>query len=134
LAQGASVNGNLSTSNITIHICRLVANHLGLDKAGNTPLHWAARSKHPDAVQILLTKSPMINVQNKMGDTPLHSACWGGSLDVVKLITQVAGIKFDIKNKSKESPLDLAKNDDVAAFLIQYTCQKTNAQDLLDDD
>jgi ankyrin repeat protein len=97
-------------------------------------LHWAARSKHAEAVQLLLTKSPLINAQNKMGDTPLHSACWGGSLDVVKLLIGVAGIKCDIKNKNKESPINLAKNDDVAAFLMQYTGQKTNAQDLLDDE
>ena len=111
-----------------------INNCLGLDKAGNTPLHWAARSKHVDAVDILLAKSPLINAQNKMGDTPIHSACWGGSLDVVKLMVGVSGIKLDMRNKNKELPLDLAKNDDIAAFLIQYSGRKTNVQDLEDED
>ena len=107
---------------------------LGLDKVGNTPLHWAARSKHVEAVQILLAKSPLINAQNKMGDTPVHSACWGGSLDIVKMMVGVSGIKLHLRNKNNQVPLDLAKNDEIAAFLIQYTGQKTNVQDLEGDD
>lgn len=134
LNQGASANGKLFYRSSCVTYTLSFVNLLGLDKAGNTPLHWAARSKHIDAVQVLLAKSPLINAQNKMGDTPLHSACWGGSLEVVKVIVEVSGVKLDIRNKNKELPLDLAKNDEIAAFLIQYIGLKTNVKDLEDED
>ena len=105
-----------------------------MDKAGNTPLHWAARSKHAQVVQILLEKAPLINAQNKMGDTPLHFACWGGAIEVVKLIAVVPGIKLDLRNKNNERPIDLAKNDEIAAFLNQYMGVKTNVMDLEGDE
>ncbi|XP_022253568.1 osteoclast-stimulating factor 1-like isoform X2 [Limulus polyphemus] len=59
----------------------------GLDKAGCTPLHWAAHGGHEDCVQeILRVPSVQINVQNKLGDTPLHSASWRGSDNIVRLL------------------------------------------------
>ena len=52
----------------------------GLDKAGNSPLHWACRGGHNEAVKLLLQYHPVINAQNKLGDTPLHCAAWGKDL------------------------------------------------------
>lgn len=49
----------------------------GLDKAGNSPLHWACRGGHAETIVLLLSKKPVLNSQNKMGDTPLHLASWG---------------------------------------------------------
>ncbi|KAI8815352.1 SH3 domain-containing protein [Cladochytrium replicatum] len=35
----------------------------GLDKAGNTALHWACRGGHAKVVELLLTKKPTVNAQ-----------------------------------------------------------------------
>jgi hypothetical protein len=93
----------------------------GLDKAGNTPLHWACRGGHAEAVRLLLAKGPAINAQNKLGDTPLHAAAWAGNLAIVKLLLDAKDIQINIKNNQNETPLNLAKSDDVAAFLLQKT-------------
>ncbi|KAI9356255.1 SH3 domain-containing protein [Zopfochytrium polystomum] len=34
-----------------------------LDKAGNTPLHWAARGGHSEIVSMILAKNPAVNAQ-----------------------------------------------------------------------
>lgn len=36
---------------------------VGLDRAGNTPLHWAARSGHLPVVQRLLAEKPIVDAQ-----------------------------------------------------------------------
>ncbi|EGD80162.1 osteoclast-stimulating factor 1 [Salpingoeca rosetta] len=54
-----------------------------LDKAGATPLHWAARGGHVDCAEELLKRpNCRADVQNKLGDTPLHNAAWKGSVEV----------------------------------------------------
>jgi ankyrin repeat protein len=73
---------------------------IGLDKAGNTPLHWACRGGHLEAVQLLLSKIPAVNAANKIGDTPLHCAAWAGNLPVTQLLAQCQGIQINLKNKN----------------------------------
>lgn len=61
----------------------------GLDKAGSTALHWAARGGHLECVvKLLEVPNVQVNVQNKLGDTPLHSAAWKGHSEIVKLLLQ----------------------------------------------
>ena len=103
-----------------------------MDKAGNTPLHWAARGGHVDVFKLLLEKNPALNATNKLGDTPLHSAAWAGSLPIVQLLLSCSDIKAGITNKGGDTPLNLAKNDQVAAVLLQFTGQG-GGKDLLDD-
>ena len=58
-------------------------------KSGSTALHWAARCGHEECVGALLDAPGIeINVQNKIGDTPLHSAAWKGSPSVVSLLLE----------------------------------------------
>ncbi len=94
---------------------------IGLDRAGNSPLHWACRGGHTEAVQLLLTKNPAINATNKLGDSPLHSAAWAGCLPIVKLLVETPGIQFNSQNKAGETPAQLAKSDEVASLLVQVT-------------
>ncbi|PRD23734.1 UNVERIFIED_CONTAM: ostf1 [Trichonephila clavipes] len=55
----------------------------GLDKAGCTALHWAAHAGNEECVKQLLKVSNIeINVQNKLGDTPLHSCAWKGHSEI----------------------------------------------------
>lgn len=59
----------------------------GLDKAGATPLYWAAHGGHTECVEILLGVPNMaIDAQNKLGDTALHACAWKGHADCVKLL------------------------------------------------
>ncbi|XP_076354441.1 pyroglutamyl-peptidase 1 isoform X2 [Tachypleus tridentatus] len=92
----------------------------GLDKAGCTPLHWAAHGGHKDCVQeILRVPSVQINVQNKLGDTPLHSASWRGSDNIVKLLLDIDATPY-LVNKEGKTPFDLSKNVECAALLKLY--------------
>ena len=43
-----------------------------LDQAKNTALHWAAGAGHNSAVALLLEYQADMNLQNLLGDTPLH--------------------------------------------------------------
>jgi hypothetical protein len=90
----------------------------GLDKAGSTPLHWAARGGHIDCVKRLLEEnSCQIDVQNKLGDTPLHSASWKGHSTVVEMLL-AHGSRVDVKNNDSKIPSDLAKDPETAAILL----------------
>ncbi|KAI8620739.1 hypothetical protein BC830DRAFT_1058902, partial [Chytriomyces sp. MP71] len=59
-------------------------------------------------------------LQNKLGDTPLHNAAWGGHTAAVSLLLQHPEIRVDLKNNDGATPRSLAKNDDVGAMLIQF--------------
>ncbi|CAH1796968.1 unnamed protein product [Owenia fusiformis] len=89
----------------------------GLDKAGNTPLHWAAHGGHIDCMKLLLAAGNIqLDVQNKIGDTALHSCAWKGHASAVQLLLE-KGARLDLRNKDKKSAYDLAKDPDTAALL-----------------
>ncbi|XP_055892076.1 osteoclast-stimulating factor 1-like [Biomphalaria glabrata] len=89
----------------------------GLDKAGSTPLHWAAHGGHIPCLQTLLSiENCEVNVQNKLGDTPLHSAAWKGHAEAVKMLLD-KGARVDLRNNDGKLPIDLTKDADVAALL-----------------
>ncbi|XP_065194671.1 osteoclast-stimulating factor 1-like [Sycon ciliatum] len=89
----------------------------GLDKAGSTPLHWAAQCGSEEIVSLLLGQSGIqINVQNKLGDTPMHAAAWKGHPGALKLLLD-AGATKTLKNQEKKTPLMLARNPECAALL-----------------
>ncbi|KAJ3380478.1 Osteoclast-stimulating factor 1 [Entophlyctis sp. JEL0112] len=105
----------------------------GLDKAGNTALHWAARSGKTEVVRMLLEKSPALNAKNKLGDTALHNAAWGGHLAVVSLLLSQPDIQANLKNNDGATPRSLAKTDEVAALLIQFLDTSTDVPGDEDD-
>lgn len=97
----------------------------GLDAAGNTPLHWASRAGHLDAVEYLITKGSHVNVKNNLGDTPLHSAAASGKggpnmVDVVRrlLISGGNGLK-DVINDGGRTAKDLARDVDIRGVLSE---------------
>ncbi|XP_071108291.1 osteoclast-stimulating factor 1-like [Haliotis cracherodii] len=88
-----------------------------LDKAGSTPLHWAAHGGHIPCLENLLSAgSCQVNVQNKLGDTPLHSAAWKNHSEAVKMLL-AKGARADIPNNERKLPFDLAKDPATAAML-----------------
>lgn len=106
----------------------------GLDKAGSTPLHWAAHGGHIECIQMLLSvPNCEVNVQNKIGDTPIHSAAWRGHSAVVKLLLE-NGAQADLMNNDKMLPYDLAKDPDTAAQLKLAVAPRTLSQDYGDEE
>lgn len=91
----------------------------GLDKAGSTPLHWAAHGGHIACLQALLSQPRCeVNVQNKLGDTPLHAAAWKNHVEAVRILLE-KGAQVDVKNNEGKLPVDLTKDAEVAALLRQ---------------
>uniref|UniRef100_A0A0B7AHD2 Osteoclast-stimulating factor 1 n=1 Tax=Arion vulgaris TaxID=1028688 RepID=A0A0B7AHD2_9EUPU len=91
----------------------------GLDKAGSTPIHWAAHGGHIECLKTLLdVQNCEVNVQNKLGDTPLHSAAWKGHSEAVKMLLE-KGARVDLQNNEGKLPVHLTKDPEVAALLRQ---------------
>ncbi|XP_013405121.1 osteoclast-stimulating factor 1-like [Lingula anatina] len=106
----------------------------GLDKAGSTPLHWAAHGGHIDCLETLLkVPNVEVNVQNKLGDTPLHSAAWKGHPDAVTLLLE-KNARADIKNNDGKKPYELAKDPETAALLKHAIIPRTFSTDYGDED
>jgi ankyrin repeat protein len=91
-----------------------------IDESGNTPLHYACIVKsHLTCLFILLNKYN--NIQNKLGDTPLHILCSIGSIEIIKKILNYY-ININILNNNGEYPVDLAiinNHNDIVELLIQ---------------
>lgn len=66
------------------------------DIYGNTPLHYAARSKNAKAIEILVGAGAGVNRANEEGVTPLREALsiQPGSLEVIKILLN-AGANLD---------------------------------------
>ncbi|XP_075535954.1 osteoclast-stimulating factor 1-like [Dermacentor variabilis] len=107
-----------------------------LDKAGCTALHWAAHGGHVECAQILLSITGVqVDVQNKLGDTPLHSSAWKGHSDIVRMLL-VAGANKNVKNKEGRTPLELASDPETVALLksSQRTSISTDPEEYLQSD
>ncbi|KAJ3162096.1 hypothetical protein HDU86_005794 [Geranomyces michiganensis] len=111
----------------------LIKRYIALDKAGNSPLHWACRGGHAAVVQLLLERKPAVNSQNKLGDTPLHLAAWGGHAAVLSMLLSQAGIDTRLRNNDGKTALELAKTDEAAATLVNAG-QDTGLEEDHDED
>mmetsp|Transcript_101305 Transcript_101305/g.174942 ORF Transcript_101305/g.174942 Transcript_101305/m.174942 type:complete len:155 (-) Transcript_101305:516-980(-) len=57
------------------------------DKSGYTPLHYAARAGHMEAIRLLLRCEADPNAATTLGrSTPLHRAAYCGHVEAVKLL------------------------------------------------
>ena len=90
--------------------------------SGNTPLHMAAKYGQDETIvqQFFLQKCNP-NLKNRVGDTPLHIACYRGSLNVVKFLLKCR-CSTNIPNKKGETAQDILLNED-GDRLLNIACQ-----------
>ena len=96
-----------------------------LDAAGADGLGTALRSAcaqgHGLVVKWLVRRGATVDVQNDLGETPLHNAAGGGFQDCVKALL-LAGCDTGLKDKEGATPRDRAKSSShqKLAALIDY--------------
>lgn len=80
-----------------------------VDKAGNTPLHWAARAGDYRVADVLLRKNSPLDHKNAAGEAPLHWAMRAGSraVQVVNLLLE-GGARPGVLSANHRRPLDVA--------------------------
>ena len=90
-----------------------------------TALHWAALRGFTDIAKVLLNNTAYVDAVDcvfviQCHRTPLHIAAKQGFTEVVKVL-----IKFSadpsILTDGKKTPLQMAKNEDIARLLNKYT-------------
>ena len=57
-----------------------------VDRMGMTPLHWAARTGHRIAFELLLHWKANVNARDINDITPLHHACQSGDVKIIELL------------------------------------------------
>lgn len=77
----------------------------------DTALHVAVAQEDGTSLHIvdfLVQNSPGLDVQNKAGNTPVHTAVLHNQTECMKLLLR-SGAGVDVKNADNKTPLDLAK-------------------------
>lgn len=128
----ASKRGNLSFLNECLNN-KIPIN--AQDKAGNTPLHWAALGGHAECITALLSTNLVhLNTQNRLGDTSLHGAAWKGYDNIVKMLLE-KGFDSTIKNKDGKTALAISNDAATQAMLKPRSNSQVNTSndDYLDE-
>lgn len=102
-----------SNSEVALTICRILidngADVTCRDKAGNTPVHWAARAGHSGMLNMFLSMSCPLDAQNDEGETALHWAMRAGTRSTGAVETLVEyGAIVNVFNLKARRPLDVA--------------------------
>ncbi|TPX08716.1 uncharacterized protein E0L32_009778 [Thyridium curvatum] len=73
------------------------------DKSGQLPLHPAAERASERVIKQIVGKGANINAKSRNdGQTALHRAAWGGSLEIVKLLRECGADSFIRDDQSKK--------------------------------
>ena len=98
------------------------AQDIPLNEDGDCLLHIACQWGDMDIVTYLITDERCdLNIQNSLLNTPLHVACYGIKLDIIKLLL-VMRCSTNIPNKKGETAQDIPLNED-GDFLLHIACQ-----------
>ena len=84
--------------------------------AGNTPLHWAARTGALDMVKLLVGFTAEIDARNDREETPLHLGSYSGHMPVVDFLCG-QGADVNAKTRCGETALYLAAGRGVASVV-----------------
>lgn len=124
-----------SNSEVALNICRVLidsgADVTCRDKAGNTPVHWAARAGHSGMLNMLLSMSCPLDAQNDEGETALHWAMRAGMRSTGAVETLVEnGAIVNVFNLKARRPLDVAaegfEGDNVKALARERRSTRWN--------
>ena len=74
----------------------------------DAPLHVAIRSESTQLVSLLISKGANVNIQNGLGDTPVHVAARHGLKDILELLLKEAEAETEIRNLKGLLPLHVA--------------------------
>jgi ankyrin repeat protein len=121
---GAAYSGNLEVVRILIEYDPAYIN--ARDDGQETPLHWASRGhnfKDGSVLRLLLEHGADINVQDRDGWTPLHTALEFGALLEVMGLLLGHGADVEAKNNNGKTALQLAADrgrDEVVKLLREH--------------
>ncbi len=111
----------------SLEIIKLLVKHgAHISKKGYTPLHKAAYceylapKEHKDLVRYFLNKGVSINARGSFEMTPLHTATYAASSEVLNLLVK-RGAEIEARDQFGRTPLYMAAvygNAEAAAFLI----------------
>jgi len=96
---------------------------------GMTPLHICVLAEQEEIFAVLIrAKEVILDVQNNIGDTPLHIAVRNEKLAIVKELYHVYTSKsLHLKNSQKKTILNLAKEHDIDLNKLEKELQQDNA-------
>ena len=83
---------------------RTMADSTGLDRAGRSPLHYAALQGDAGVVSRLISQGEDVGLPDRNGMTPLHFACQEGRLDIAKMLL-AARAPVDARDSYGNPPL-----------------------------
>lgn len=86
----------------------LIEREADVNKAGWTPLHYAATGGHLKMIELLLEHYAFIDAQAPNGNTPLMMAAYFGTPEAVKLLIE-QGADVKMTNQSGKTALDFAQ-------------------------
>ncbi|XP_046582758.1 ankyrin repeat and SOCS box protein 2-like isoform X1 [Haliotis rubra] len=115
----ASYNGDLETVKRI-----LAAGHVDVNTRGgysSTPVMAAAVRGHSDVVEFLVGRGADVSLVDSDGNNVLHFACWGGDLEIVKLILSQNVLDINARNNDRKTAVDWARlqgHQRVADFLV----------------
>lgn len=79
------------------------------DAAGNTQLHREVTQKNIENVKILLAQGADVNIQNNLGQTPLHLSIIAGEMALAQLLVETGKADVNAYGGQAGSPLVLAE-------------------------
>lgn len=80
------------------------------DDSGSTPIHYAAKGRNSEVVELLLEYGADSNVKDGSGSTPIHYAARGGQDKIVQLLLEYWADP-NAKDGSESTALHIAAED-----------------------
>ena len=90
----------------------MIINKKAKDKGGLVPLHNACSYGHYEVVVLLVQAGANVNAADLWRFTPLHEAASKGKYDICRILIQNGADAYK-KNRDEQSPLELAKDNDI---------------------